>query len=336
MKETGKPNRNPKVIMIRYGSDDGGSAYESMVAESLAGHCDLLRSRLDFRRWGKLKYVAAPLEIGVACYRLFRNSGCDLAIKTFAASLQNTWGPPHTVVIFFHAGASRNMLFSALEGSLLKKLQKVDAVVVEAEHWAQFLRERGLRNVIKIYNAFPVEEFRFEPFEIDAFREKYGLAGKPIIYLGNYHHGKGTLQAFEALRGLDVHFVASGLPEPPHEPIKCAYFTRREYLQLLKSATLVVTMSQFAEGWCRTAHEAMLCGTPVLGSGRGGMRELLTCGNQVLCEDFNVLRSEAKTLLADENRRRDMGQSGYDYAKEFTYQRFQAEWVQLVDQVVAH
>ena len=44
---------------------------------------------------------------------------------------------------------------------------------------------------------------------------------------------------------------------------------------LLQAASVAVTMSKFNEGWCRTAHEAMLCKTPVVGSGMGGMGELL-------------------------------------------------------------
>ena len=54
----------------------------------------------------------------------------------------------------------------------------------------------------------------------------------------------------------------------------------KEYLCLLKASSVVVTMSKFKEGWCLTAHEAMLCKTPVIGSGKGGMRELLEGGNK--------------------------------------------------------
>ena len=42
--------------------------------------------------------------------------------------------------------------------------------------------------------------------------------------------------------------------------------------------------------WNRTAHEAMLVGTPVIGSGRAGMRELLEAGGQLICERFEDLR----------------------------------------------
>ena len=48
-------------------------------------------------------------------------------------------------------------------------------------------------------------------------------------------------------------------------------------------------MSKFLEGWNRTAHEAMLCRTPVIGSGTGGMRELLLGGQQIICEDIKTL-----------------------------------------------
>src|ERR1700751_3641854 len=44
-----------RTLMIDYNVGDGGSAYEVMVGESLAGTFDLLRHRLDFRKWGFLK-----------------------------------------------------------------------------------------------------------------------------------------------------------------------------------------------------------------------------------------------------------------------------------------
>ena len=92
-------------------------------------------------------------------------------------------------------------------------------------------------------------------------------------------------------------------------------------------------MSQFAEGWCRVAHEAMLCGTPVLGSGKGGMRELLEPGRQIICGDFGALRHEAEGLLENSARRVKLGQAGAENGKQFTFERFQAAWLQLARQV---
>ena len=54
-------------------------------------------------------------------------------------------------------------------------------------------------------------------------------------------------------------------------------------------------MSEFKEGWCRVLHEAAIHSTPILGSGLGGMNELLEIGgfkpssSETLYDDFRAL-----------------------------------------------
>ena len=61
-----------------------------------------------------------------------------------------------------------------------------------------------------IYNPFDFKEFTFSDDDIDKFKIKYQLSGKPIIYLGNCQKAKGVVEAYEALKGLDAHLVTSG------------------------------------------------------------------------------------------------------------------------------
>ena len=63
-------------------------------------------------------------------------------------------------------------------------------------------------------------------------------------------------------------------------------------------------MSKFQEGWCRTAHEAMLLKTPVVGSGFGGMSELLEGGGQIICDNFNDLKEKIEYLLGNHEARK--------------------------------
>ena len=93
-------------------------------------------------------------------------------------------------------------------------------------------------------------------------------------------------------------------------------------------------MSKFKEGWCRTAHEAMLFKTPVIGSGVGGMRELLKGGNQIICKDFNELKEEVKILLENLEERAKMGERGYNFVKDFTLERFNKEWRDTIKKIL--
>ena len=102
---------------------------------------------------------------------------------------------------------------------------------------------------------------------------------------------------------------------------------------LLAVSDVVVTMSQLPEGWCRTAHEAMLMRTSVIGNGIAGMRELLEGGGQIICKYIEMLPSLIRQLLSDQKKREEMGASGYMFAKQFTKERFQKEWVELLKNV---
>ena len=67
-------------------------------------------------------------------------------------------------------------------------------------------------------------------------------------------------------------------------PVQCFCLSKQDYLRLLKACDLVITMSKVREGWCRVAHEAMLCQTPVIGSA------LVACRNSLKVEDKKYVK----------------------------------------------
>src|SRR5205807_7325993 len=148
--------------------------------------------------------------------------------------------------------------------------------------------------------------------------------------VGNHGAYKGTQQVIELLQGLDVHLVASGDPAGHVAGVRTLRLYRRDYLRLLKASALTITMSQFEEGWCRTAHEAMLCGTPVVGSGRGGMQELLVGGGQIICESFEKLPGICVELIADSSARASMGAKGQRFTRQFGLERLRNDWTSLI------
>ena len=324
----------PKVLVVDFGSaNHGGAAYQSLLIESLAGHFDVRRHGLEFAQGRILKIFSAPLGIARLTAAFARARRYSLLIDTEVSILWPLGRHTPNIVVLHHMGNSNNWVYTRLEPFLIERLRRADAVVVPAEYWRRYFQDRGFRNVHTIPNAFRIEEFQFEPDEIESFKRKYRLTRRPIVYLGDYRKSKGGPEAAEVLKHLDVHLVASGTNEAEDGLVRCSYLERREYLRLLRASSIVVTMSQFAEGWCRVAHEAMLCGTPVLGSGKGGMRELLEPGRQIICEDFEAVRQEAEALLGNDARRAEIGQAGVRYGSQFTFERFQAAWLQLARQV---
>jgi glycosyltransferase involved in cell wall biosynthesis len=234
------------------------------------------------------------------------------------------------ILLFHHIGGDVPSPYSHLNKVLNKifyrNLSKIDIIVVVSKFWEQFFQQKGLNNIRVIYNPFNTEHFKFKKKEINDFKSKYKLKDKPIVYIGNCHELKGVKESYENLKHLGVHLVTSGRKKI-NIPAVNLNLTHNQYLLLLKASSAVVTMSKFHEGWCRTAHEAMLCKTPVIGSGRGGMTELLEGGHQIICPEFNQLANYVEYALENP----DLGTLGYRYASknQFNIKNFNNEWDRL-------
>jgi len=96
---------------------------------------------------------------------------------------------------------------------------------------------------------------------------------------------KGGLQLLQRMNlESDTTYVFSGKkPESTkkHEAknIRFIWIQDQDYFDFLRQCRLVVCNSKFKEGWCKVAHEAISVGTPVIGSGSGGMQELFSLHN---------------------------------------------------------
>lgn len=228
---------------------------------------------------------------------------------------------------------SRRLFFEPLNLLFHRNLRKADMIITISEFWRRHVEALGHRNVRIVYNTFDLNDFNISEDELRAFRRRHELGDGPIIYLGNCQKAKGAVDSYTALKNIGAKLVTSGkrLAEIPTTNLDLSY---REYLCLLKASTIVVTMSQFLEGWCRTAHEAMLCGRPVIGSGKGGMEELLAGGAQIICPRFEELHAHVDALLRNPARADELGRCGRDFAAQFTDERAARAWRDLVKELV--
>ena len=143
------------------------------------------------------------------------------------------------------------------------------------------------------------------------------------LYLGNCQKKKGVLEAYNALQEIDAYFVTSGTKDI-ELPIPNLILSYKDYRLLLASSDIVITMSLFKEGWNRTAHESILCGTPVIGSGSGGMKELLEESNQIICHSFEDLPSIVEKILHSHISVRD------EFVRSCNLEYFKLKWLQVL------
>jgi glycosyltransferase involved in cell wall biosynthesis len=320
-----------KEVGVIFDKDDkGGGIYTQLVP-------DVIKDSFHVETYG----LPQPQKRKVAgytglYYKLSKIHGQkDVWIRTsnciVTLPLDKTRGK--NIALFYHIDnsvkpASTKLFSYVLDRVIVRNLNLVDKIVVLSQYWKEYFEALGHSSIEIIYNPFNLEEFTFSDDDIEKFKAKYRLSEKPIIYLGNCQKAKGVVEAYRALKGLDAHFVTSG-SKNVNLPALHLNVNYREYLMLLRASSVAITMSKFKEGWCRTAHEAMLCKTPVVGSGLGGMGELLEGGKQIICPNFSKLRDCVEYAMAES----ELGEAGYTFASQdrFTQEFFKNKWVNLIN-----
>jgi glycosyltransferase involved in cell wall biosynthesis len=281
-----------------------------------------------------------PLVMQARLARLRSRGGYEMLVLDNVATLALPMpSRPRHLVVVYHIGLEsianpwERALLGAIEPLCLRRLRDADHVVTISKFWEARVRALGVSRVTTIPFGFGLVDQAevANPARVAELRARFGLT-KPIVYIGNCQPAKGVRESYEALCGLDVHLVTSGRPaiDLPALNLELSY---ADYLTLLAASSAVVTMSKFDEGWCITAHEAMLLGRPVIGSGRGGMRELLEGGDQIVCPRFEDLQAHVVAILEQPEAARARAEAGRAFARTFTTERFERAWVALLAQL---
>lgn len=316
----------------------GSKAYEKHLLNYLSNNEDYVireayphsNGTNGFLRWVKELYRLSGLYVYA-----------EVLIRDFcsAAIMGKTSG--RNIAVIHHLDSSQMkhpFINKLLERKIIANLGKIDTIVTVSEYWKRKFEKMGHNDVRVVYNGFDLTSFDITDEEVTKFKERYGLVKKPIIYLGNCQQANGVVEAYHALKKLNVHLVTSGEKEV-NIPARHFNLTYKGYLTLLKASNVVIALSKFKEGWNRTVHEAMLCKTPVVGVAQGGMGELLNGGKQMIFSPNSVdwlnqlfSLSEIVEMAMAPPRNEKLGQSGYDYASQFTIERFEREWGKILNE----
>jgi glycosyltransferase involved in cell wall biosynthesis len=310
----------------------GGNIYETMVDRALEKTFDHEVISNPTRFHGALRLFEAP----VLLLRWFQFAARtdSFLIRSYQTAFFDYKANGLTIVHHIDATHSRALAWfyqKLLETIFFHRHRVDEPIVVVAQYWKNFLADRGYRNLHLIYQGYSLQEYDISDAEIEKFRRRYDLDGKKIIYIGNPQRKKGADLCYEALKNSEYTLVTSGVRELQ---LPCLHLdlSFRDYLCLLRSSEVVLTMSQFREGWNRVAHEAMLVGTPVVGSGMGGMRELLLGGRQLICESSTEIAAFVDCAI--ENRDK-FGMDGRRFARQFSVEKFESDWQNLVARLAA-
>lgn len=307
----------------------GGVAYEYHAARVLASTHDL-----EFDP----NAVRLPGEGLHTYFRKLNGSRAvaDVAIKqAFPVVCARRPICPAEVAVIHHIDLElekqslRYRIFNAL---LRRRLRALDAVVTVSNYWRRHLEAAGCTNVHVIYNSFSLQDYVTGEEEVSECLSRLCIpTDKPIIYIGTASARKGVHEVYEQLKDRDYTLVMTGRTNgAPDLPVRFFSLGFRDYLLLIKASDVAITFSFMPEGWNRVAHEALLLGTPVVGSGSGGMRELLEGAGQLIAEDAGQLPSLVARAL-EENRA--LAKRGFAFVRQFDDVYWRKSWEGLIDSV---
>lgn len=181
-----------------------------------------------------------------------------------------------------------------------------------------------------IYNGLDAQLFETE----EDVREELNLKGNVVLYAGRLEPHKGVEFLIRACRDLDAALLIVGkgsdssrlsslvdslgmsgrttfVGEVPHEQIARYYNTAD-----------VVVYPTLYEPLGNVVLESMASGKPIVASRTGGIPEILNdeCGILVSPADEKELHRALDTLLNDESLRKEMGASGRNAVKKYSWE----------------
>jgi glycosyltransferase involved in cell wall biosynthesis len=319
--------------IIRLGSSGkgyGGNIYESYIDSVLLGKFDYEVVRYEFRLKGFFRILELPFFLRF-CWKTSRNKDF-FVIRNFNTAFFPLQNPRNGLTIVYHVDEKGSKFLVGLYQMLLESLfiRKPffsETVVVIAQFWHDFLKARGFTDLKLIYCPYEIEKYSTTEVEIQRFKEKYQLDSRPLVYLGNPQVKKGFYECQKVLDSKKLQLVTTG-EGGMNKDGKHLKLSFSEYINLLAAADVVLTMSLFKEGWCRVAHEAMLLGTPVIGTGLGGMGELLKNSGGLFCESFHHLPAKVDQVLRDKKSVK----INQDYLRSFSISSFEKQWLKLLSE----
>ncbi len=138
---------------------------------------------------------------------------------------------------------------------------------------------------VTVYNGVPLDTFRFEPKVAD---------DAPLVFLGRVEHIKGVHNAIAIAKRSGRQLIIAG--NIPDDPLHQTYFRERvephlsgsvtyvgpvddaQKRQLLGRAAALVMAIEWDEPFGIVMTEALACGTPVIGTPRGAVPEVVQHG----------------------------------------------------------
>jgi len=250
---------------------------------------------------------------------------------------------PHNTWNFIERSWSYILYYHTLWKWIVKHASAVIALNPEEVKTLQKLKVKQEKIQI-IPNA--IDSTKFRPINSDIIRQKYGLEGTIILFVGSSSLHKGVHILFKSVTNIlksysNLYLIFVGKVHANdiinfvkeykinNNVLFLGHISPDEMPYFYSSADIFVLPS-FSEGMPTALLEAMACGLPSIGTNVGGIKEVIEdmkTGILVDPGNSDQLAEKIKLLLSDENLRRRLGENGRKKVlKNYT-------WEKVTDQI---
>ena len=299
---------------------------------------------------GEAHYVLAPGMV-----QSFLSKNADVIHTHSYGYFQNHAGwirerfqsTPWVITPHFHPswsmwGGSKRKTLREFYDTVIGKgtLEAADLITCVSKHERDMLvSEIGLKedNIKIIYNGINWADWSSVPNK-EVFRKQYPtISEKFVLFAGRLATNKGLSDLISAMQLIDKKSVdlvitgadmglgkqlekeASGKGVTMH---RLGHIDDETYRSVLSAAEMLVLPSEY-EAFGIVLLEAAAAKTAVIGTNVGGIPEAMSPGNNGLIVEYNDVNNLAKSiaiLLEDEKMSKEMGNSGREWAKNFSWE----------------
>ena len=299
---------------------------------------------------GEAHYVLAPGMV-----QSFLSKNADVIHTHSYGYFQNHAGwirerfqsTPWVITPHFHPswsmwGGSKRKTLREFYDTVIGKgtLEAADLITCVSKHERDMLvSEIGLKedNIKIIYNGINWADWSSVPNK-EVFRKQYPtVSEKFVLFAGRLATNKGLSDLISAMQLIDkksVDLVITGADmglgkqlekEASDKGVtvhRLGHIDDETYRSVLAAAEMLVLPSEY-EAFGIVLLEAAAAKTAVIGTNVGGIPEAMSPGNNGLIVEYNDVNNLAKSiaiLLEDEKMSKEMGNSGRDWAKNFSWE----------------
>ncbi len=251
-----------------------------------------------------------------------------------AADYAERAGIPHIITPFTHLGepGDRSISRYYTMPHQLDLEQRATRLIVQTRLERDFLEDLGVPRRRMERVGVGVNPYQVVGGNGKRFREKYGVQGPIVYYIGAAAYDKGTTHTIEAMqrvweRGTQATLIMAGstmldkfkhyyddLPDEVREKCRWLGFISDEDKRNLQAAGQIFCMPSRTDSFGIVYLEAWLNGVPVIGCYAGGVPEVVTDGVDgylVPFGDVPALANRIQLLLQHPDTAARMAQAGH-------------------------